>query len=169
MEQVIFSKFNKYIFFPDLGNKFLYSNNHNIIRYLKNHIVYFEYIFGNYNTFSPIVIKLALVLESVYPKRCSLNTQLIKSKYSKNTIHSRIYLSLTLYEVSLFYQYYTKKPADILKISCYYLKEKKFYSFPGYISMLKFPSWERYLNFNLNVNKKNLNYSFYICKSALLD
>jgi hypothetical protein len=61
------------------------------------------------------------------------------------------------------------KPSNIVTASNSYLRQSKYFSFPGFIKQLKFPSWERYVNIVLNQQRKNNLYLMYFYKAAFLD
>jgi len=168
MTPIIFSKFKNFVYFPDYANKFLLSEQ-NRISSLKNYNVYFKYIFTNYDTFSPLVLKFFLAIESISPKRCLSYSRIIKLKFTKNRCHSTIYMKLNLDEFIPIYAYYVKRPVSILTVLNSHLKQAKYFAFPGFISHLQFPSWERNITLALYQGNKTNIYTFLMHKAAFFD
>ena len=54
---VNFSKFKRYIFQPDTGNKYLSLNPFNVGTLLKQKSIYVKYVFTNHATYNPVAIK----------------------------------------------------------------------------------------------------------------
>jgi hypothetical protein len=168
MTPVNFSKFKKFIYFPDFANKFLLSDQNNILP-LKNYNIYFKYIFTNQDTYNPLAIKKFLMMESIYPKRCSSSSNIIKLKFTKNRCHSIIFMKLNLDEFVPFYSFYVKRPVNITTATNSLLKQTKYFIFPGFISQLWFPSWERNVVLDLKAAYKTNSYSFLMHKTAFFD
>lgn len=97
MQALILQKFNKYIYFPDLANKFLYEAYSNVLL-SKNFYIYLKYVFSHQKPYNYIAIKGLMMLSSVFPKRCQMTSKLIIVKYTKMRCHSEIYIRLQLNE-----------------------------------------------------------------------
>lgn len=161
------SQFNHFIFYPDLANKFLLASVRNIIP-SKRFNIQFVSVFTNLHTYAPLAIKILLIMESIFTKRCLSNSRIIRLRFGKARCHSTISLILTLEEVIPLLQLYIRKPMTIKATINTYLREAKYFSFPGYINQLKFPSWNRYVCLSLNQHNTNL-YTFLLYKAAFFD
>jgi hypothetical protein len=158
-------KFFNYIYLPDLANKFLVTNPYSLKP--KNSTVYFKYVFTNYTTYSPTAIKALMILESIYPLRSMSNSKIITLKFTKPRCHSTVYLPVNLNTLTQFLPYYIKKPCNINSILTSYQKSSKYFIFPGFISHLLFPSWERTVLLSFNIPKDKALTLFH--KSAFFD
>jgi hypothetical protein len=161
-----FSKFKSFIVHPDLGNKFLLPVQRNIIP-LKSFNIYFKYIFSNKQTFGSLGIKVLLMMESIYPKRPNTARNFIALKFGRTRVHSLIYLKLNLDDIIYILSYYIKKPISISTTMNSYLKQT-YFSFPGFINKLKFPSWERNVILTFKHIKQD-QYIFFFYKTLFLD
>jgi len=168
MTPFIFSKFKKYIYFPDFANKFLINAIENIPSF-KQYKINFEYIFRTTNSLSRTPLQAFMNIESIYPKRCSSTSKVIILRYSKAKCHSVVRLSLTLDEFLSFYPYFPKKPLNMDKAFKIYIKANKYFFFPGFISRLQFPRWKYKVLLSLRSIKQDSKKMFMIHKSAFID
>jgi len=161
------SKFNRYIWYPDFANKFLIQHPY-VIASQNNYHVYLRYVFTNFNSFSPIAMKAIIILESIYPQRVMSESSLIILKFGKARCHSSVFLRLTWDQFCTFFMFFNKRPPKLNTIFTSYLKQTKYFVFPGFISLLRFPSWDRLLllSYHCNSNQKS---SFLFSKSAFFD
>ena len=168
MTPFIFSKFKKYIYFPDFANKFLIYSPENIPSF-KKFKVNFEYIFRTRNSLSPIPIQAFMNIESIYPKRCSSTSKIIILRYAKSKCHSVVRLTLNLDEFLSFFPYYSKKRLNIDQSFQIFMKSNKYFFFPGFISRLQFPRWRHNVLLTFGSIPKNSSKIFLIHKSAFID
>jgi len=168
MIKLTFSKFKKYIVYPDLSNKNLLAVSKHITP-LTSYNIYFKYIFTSFSTYGPLAMKALLMLESIYPKRAESSRKLVTLRTGARRAHSSIYLKLNLEEFYSIYIYCPKKPVDLSIALNMYLQEAKYFIFPGFISLLRFPTWERNVYLTLKQPEKNNHYMFLFYKAAFID
>jgi len=159
------SKFNKFIYFPDLANKFLFSNYHSISM---KESIYLRYIFTNKQAFNGIPIKAILMIESIYPQRAKTKTRLIFLKFAKTRCHSFIYVKFTVKELYGFLPLFTIKPVSTRVLKSY-LSSSKYFIFPGFVSHLQFPSWNRSVQLSTVLNLSNFKYAYFFHKISYLE
>jgi hypothetical protein len=136
-----YTKFLKYILLPDLGNKFLTMDFHQHIRTSKKLTIHLGFIFTDFQHFSPKGIKLILASESIFPKRCSVRSRIIRTKFSKPRPHTQIFLALSPAEFYTLLPFMYKEPVNIHLVSNAFLKQSRYFCFPGMIRFLNFPNW----------------------------
>jgi len=95
-------KYNHFIFYPDLANKFLLASVSNIIP-SKRFPTQFVTVFTNLHTYAPLAIKILLTMESIFTQRCLSSSRIITLRFGKARCHSTISLILTLQELILYY------------------------------------------------------------------
>jgi hypothetical protein len=161
-------KYNNYIYYPDLSNKFLISSFDNIISPEKFN-VYLKYIFSQRRNYGYVALKALMMLTSIFPKRCLISSQLIILKYSKIRCHSIIYLKLNLTDYVSTMQYFIKKPTFSNIVINGHVKESKYFVFPGFVKHLRLPRWERFVNVSYNQVSKECLYPFFFYKTSFID
>jgi len=161
------STFNKYICYPDFAHKFLIQHPY-VILSQNNYHVYLRYVFTNFNSFSPVGMKAIMILESIYPQRVMSESRLIILKFTKTRCHSSVFLRLSWKQFCSFFMFFNKRPQKLETLFNSYLKQTKYFVFPGFISLLRFPSWDRLLllSYHCNSNQKG---SFLFQKSYFFD
>lgn len=106
------------------------------------------------------------MLESIFPKRVQFYNRFYKIKFGSPHIYSFIELKLNFDELFQFFQYYVKKPMSLNKLKQNFLKQGKYFVFPGQIRHLWFSSWKP----NINVRYEGYdNLFFFFHKSAFID
>jgi hypothetical protein len=88
MRPANFSKFNQYLLYPDLANKFLYHQLQTIPKVLPP--IYLMYIFRQKTAYSFIAIKSLLMLQSLHVTLPTTTTNVIILKFSKAQSHSLV-------------------------------------------------------------------------------
>lgn len=168
MTPIIFNKFNKFIFYPDLSNKFLLSSYYSIVS-PKKFNVYLKYIFNDHSIYNPIAIKALLMLSSIYPERCLTNSRLILVKFAKNRCISSVFFKLNFNVFIPFFSLYTKKPVKSNIVLRGFVKESKYFIFPGFIKYLRFPFWNHSVALSYKQTTKKHLYFLLFYKTAYLD
>lgn len=158
------SKFNKFIYLPDIGNKLLASRFDDV-----KGKVYLRYIFSTRQTFNAIAIKGILALQSIYPQRAKSISKLIILKFGKARCHSIIYIALKLNDALGFLTFFIRKPSNTLRCLSMYQASSKYFIFPGFISLLLFPSWNRSVQLSLDIHRSSSKYSYFFKKVAFFD
>jgi len=115
-----------------------------------------------------LAIKTFFMLESIYPRRAQSRSRLIVLRFTKTRCHSYIFVKVNLEELIPFFSFYVKKPLSIEKAFHAYQKQSKYFSFPGHISKLWFPTWERYVSLYLGALENRVA-PFFLHKTAFLD
>jgi hypothetical protein len=168
MTRFIFNKFNKFVFYPDLSNKFLLQSYYSIIS-PKKFDVYLKYIFKDHILYNSTAIKALLMLNSISATRCQLSSRLILVKYAKNRCISSIYQKINLNTFIPLFNICIKKPTNMYITLNGFCKEATYFVFPGFIKRLRFPSWEHSLLLSFKqLQTKNL-YFLLFYKTAYLD
>nr|ADZ99042.1 hypothetical mitochondrial protein 23 [Physarum polycephalum] len=168
MKSLVFSKFNKFIYYPDLANKFILSSFQDI-QTTPKYYIYLKYIFSQRRNYNYIAVKALMMLTSVFPKRCLMNTKLIILKYTPTRCHSVIYLRLNFYDFIPTINYFSYRPSEPSTVMHGHLKESKHFIFPGFIKHLKLPHWERLVTISFNQSSINNLYPLFFHKTAYLD
>lgn len=163
-----FQKFNKFVFYPDLSNKFLPTSYYSIIS-PKHFNIYLKYIFSSRTIYSTTALKALLMLSSIYPKRCQASSRMILIKFAKNQSVSSVFFKFNLEEIALLLSLKKKKPIKPSIITDGYIKQAPYFVFPGFIKRLRFPFWERYLNMSFKQDSKKHLYFFLFYKTAYID
>jgi len=168
MTSVIFKKFNKFIFYPDLSNKFLLSSYYSIVK-PNNFSVYLRYVFRDHSVANTIGLKAHLMLSSIYPKTCQSSSRLILIKYAKNHCISTIFFKLTLQELAPILMFLIKKPIKTNITLNGFIKESKYFTFPGFVKYLRFPSWRNSVSLSYKQDVKKHLYFLLFYKTAYID
>jgi len=168
MTPITFTKFNKFIFYPDLSNKFLLSSSYTIQKPNK-FAVYLRYVFQDPSRYNNIGLKALMMLSSIYPKTCQGTSRMIFIKYAKSQCISTCFYRLTLEDLIPVLAYTTKKPVKTNTALNGFIKEAKHFVFPGFIKYLRFPSWNRSVALSLKQDTKTHLYFLLFYKTAYLD
>jgi len=160
MQSFIFKKFNKYLIYPDLANKFLHASLEHLRKETESFKIYLKYIFTNNEPFSYFGLKAIMMMSSVYPKRCWYTSRMIIVKFSKARCHSIVYMTLVFNEYAELMSYYSRSPTTINMILNSHLKESKYFTFPGFIKHLKLPSWDRKVNMVIEARSSQATFLF---------
>lgn len=115
-----------------------------------------------------MAIKTFFMLESIYPRRAQSKSRLIVLRFTKTRCHSYIFVKINLEELIPFFSFHVKKPLSIEKALHAYQKQAKYFSFPGHISKLWFPTWERNVTLYFGASENRAT-SFFFHKTAFLD
>lgn len=168
MNSPIITKHNRFIFYPDLSNKFILTSLNDIISpNLYN--INLKYIFSGQVQYSFIALKALLMLSSCFPKRCLMGSKMIILKYTKNRLHSFIFIPLSLMEYIHTLKYFIKSPSQITSCIKGHLKESKHFIFPGFIKPLKLPHWDYTVTISYHQSAPLYLYYLFFCKTAYLD
>jgi hypothetical protein len=168
MTSLILKKFNKFIFYPDLSNKFLLTSYYSIVPPNKFQ-VYLKYIFNDRSIYNSIALKALLMLSSIFPKRCLGNSRIILVKFAKNRCISSVYHKITLSDLIPLISYTITKPINTNITLNGFIKESKHFIFPGFIKRLKFPSWDRFVSLSFHQISNKYLYFFLFYKTAYID
>jgi hypothetical protein len=168
MTPFIFNKFNKFVFYPDLSNKFLLQSYYSILS-PKNFDVYLKYVFKDHTLYNSTAIKALLMLNSITTARCQLSSRLILVKYAKNRCISSIYQKMNLNTLVPLFNVFIKKPTNMHITLTGFRKEATHFVFPGFIKRLRFPSWERSVLLSFKQPKTKNLYFLLFYKTAYLD
>lgn len=166
MRSASFRKFNQYIFFPDLANKFLFVSMKSIPS-VEPSKIYLMYIFRQKSVHNYIALKSLIMLNSLHSKICLTSSRIIIVKYAKTQSHSVVYIPLTFTEFINTMLLYSKRPVPITTALKSFINESKHFVFPGFVKYLRLPSWRRNVNISLQSNKKN--YWLFFFKTAFID
>jgi hypothetical protein len=168
MTPYIFNKFNKFVVYPDLYNKFLLLSINNF-PLPKEFMLYLRYIFSNRVTYNYIGLKALVMLMSIYPKRSLLISRIISLRFTRTRCFSSVFVPLTLAEASSFISFTSKKPMAIDTFLNNYIRESTYFVFPGYNKPLRFPSWVRTVNISFNQSSQRNLYTFLFYKTMYFD
>jgi hypothetical protein len=168
MNALVTKKFDKFIYYPDLANKFLFTSISDIILSRKFNI-YLKYIFSQQRNYNYIALKALMMLTSVFPKRCLMSSRLIVLKYTKSRSHSCIYLTLTLDEFIPTINLFMIHPIKPITELNGHIKESKHFIFPGFIKHLRLPRWEHGVNISFDHNTSRSSYPLFFHKTAYID
>jgi hypothetical protein len=163
-----FNKFHKYVFLPDLSNKFLVTSVNSLVK-PDSFKIYLKYILSSQRQYNYAAIKALLMLETIYPKRCLMRSKLIIIQYTKTRCHSFIYLELTGREAFGLLTYTSSMPTKLTTTVNAFIKEAKHFVFPTFIKVLQFPSWTRHVNISFQAIAPQYLYTFLFYKTALID
>jgi hypothetical protein len=163
-----FDKFNKYEFFPDLSNKFLFTSTSSIIS-PKSYDIYLKYTFNDRLIYNAYALKALLMLTSIYPTRCHATSRMILVKFAKNRCISSIFIKFSLQELAPLFSFIMKRPTNLNVAINGSLNESKYFTFPGFVKLLKFPSWEHKVSLSLKQPSINNLYFLLFYKTAYLD
>jgi len=163
-----FSKFKEYLLYPDLSNKLLVAVYQHIVPLTSYHI-FFRYIFTSFTTYGPLAMKAQLLIESIYPTRSESSRKIVKLRTGARRAHSSVFLKLNLEEFYSIYMYCPKKPVDLTIAMNLYLQEAKYFTFPGFVNHLRFPTWERNVYLILKQPEGLNHYMFFFYKAAFID
>lgn len=165
MNNLIFSKYKQYIYYPDFAGKFLGFNPLSIHRTLNNYFVQLKFISLNRTTYNPWSIKALLVMEAIYPKKASSIRRTVKLKFGRKQYHIHLYSSLNLNEFLAFQIYFAKKPVQDRSQTGTYLRQEEQFVSPT-IRLMAFPTWTGNLLVQYNPNISN---TIFLTKSAFID
>jgi len=168
MPALVFSKFNKYIYYPDLSNKFLLPAL-NSFKLPKTYNVYLKYVFSQRSNYSYFALKALMMLSSIFPQRCLMDSHIIVLKYTPARCHSTIYLKVSFDNFVHFINYFNKSPSNPSSVIHGQLKEAKHFIFPGFIKHLRLPHWERLVTISFNQSTDKSLYPLLFHKTAYLD
>jgi len=163
-----FNKFNKFTFYPDLSNKFLFTSASSIIS-PKSFDIYLKYTFNDRLIYNAYALKALLMLTSIYPTRCHATSRMILVKFAKNRCISSVFLKFSLEELAPVFSLLMKRPTNLTVARNGFLKESKYFTFPGFVKLLKFPFWEHNVSLSLKQSSKNNLYFLLFYKTAYLD
>jgi hypothetical protein len=168
MNNITSEKYNKFIYYPDLANKFLCSSMNNI-QSPNKHYIYLSYIFSQRRNYNYIALKALMMLSSIFPKRCRMSSKLIVLQFSRLRCHSIIFFKLNLQEAAATLNLYIKNPVDISNAFTGYVNQARYFIFPGFIKHLRLPHWDRPLNISFNQHNILSSYPLFFHKTSFLD
>lgn len=164
---MILQKFNKFIYYPDLSNKFLHESYNNVLL-SKNFYIYLKYVFSQRKPYNYIAIKGLLMLSSVFPKRCLMTSKLIIVKYTKTRCHSEIHMKLLFHEFVQTMQFNSINPIPMNTNIHSHIKQSKYFVFPGFIKHLRLPRWEYNVIISYKQVKNENLYPLFFHKTSLI-
>jgi len=162
------TKFNNFIYYPDLLNKFLFTSAKGLNKSLNSEI-YLKYILSAQGNYSYLPLKALMMLTSIAPVRCLMNTNIIILKFSKNRTLSYIYLKLTLKQFIPIANQIMISPTRTDTVIFGHINEAKHFIFPGFIKHLRLPKWTYFVNISYNQDFKANLYPVLFHKTAYLD
>jgi hypothetical protein len=168
MTHSTFQKFNKFVFYPDLSNKFLPISYYSVMA-PKHFNVYLKYIFSSRTVYSSTALKALLMLSSIYPRRCQATSRLILIKFAKNQSVSSVFFKFNLNEIAQTLSLAKKKPIKPSIVTQGFIRQSPYFVFPGFIKRLRFPFWERYINMSFKQDSTKNLYFFLFYKTAFID
>ena len=157
----------KYLFLPDISQKFLLSNPHSVLKALKNFKITFSHIVSSKDQFNTLAMKIILELESIATyKTIATRTKTLKFTFGDTRPVSKILLVQDFSQVIEYLPLLKKLPAkDFWRTET---QSTELVTFPGFTPYTFFSGWERHPQIKMNFPRTHSQFSSFM-KTAFFD